>query len=96
MKFLNGEDILNQVITSYKQAELNDKAALAKNTLAFVEDRLKLVSHDLDSIERKVQQYKSGAGAVDISAQGQLYLQNVSANDQKLSDVNMQLTVLNQ
>ena len=90
------EDILNQVITSYKQAELNDKAALAKNTLAFVEDRLKLVSHDLDSIEKRVQQYKSGAGAIDISAQGQLYLQNVSANDQKVSDVNMQLSVLNQ
>ena len=90
------EDILNQLIASYKQNEINEKDALAKNTLAFVEDRLALVSHDLDSIEKKVQQYKSGRGAVDISAQGQLYLQNVSANDQKLSDVNTQLSVLNQ
>ena len=90
------EDILNQLITSYKQSEINEKDALAKNTLVFVEDRLSMVSHDLDSIEKKVQQYKSGRGAVDISTQGQLYLQNVSANDQKLSDVNTQLSVLNQ
>ena len=90
------EDILNQLITSYKQSELNEKDALARNTLAFVEERLALVSHDLDSIEKKVQQYKSGKGAVDIGTQGQLFLQNVSANDQKLSDVNMQLSVLNQ
>ncbi len=90
------EDILNQLIASYKQSEINEKDALAKNTLTFVEARLKLISSDLDSIERKVQQYKSGRGAVDISTQGQLYLQNVSANDQKLSDINTQISVLNQ
>lgn len=90
------EDILSQLINSYKQSEINEKDALAKNTLKFVEERLYLVSHDLDSIEKKVQQFKSGRGAVDISAQGQLYLQNVSANDQKLSEVNTQISVLNQ
>ena len=77
-------------------ASLQEKDALAKNTLAFVEDRLGLVSHDLDSIEKKVQQFKSGRNAVDISTQGTLFLQNVSANDQKLSDVNTQISVLNQ
>jgi capsular exopolysaccharide synthesis family protein len=90
------EDILNQLIISYKQSEINEKDALAKNTLKFVEERLNIVSHDLDSIEKKVQQYKSGRGAVDIGAQGQLYLQNVSTNDQKLSEVNAQLSVLDQ
>ncbi len=90
------EDILNQLITSYKQSELNEKDALAKNTLTFVEERLRLASHDLDSIEKKVQQYKSGKNAVDISTQAQQFLQNVSANDQKLSEVTMQLSVLNQ
>jgi len=90
------EMILNQLIDSYKRSELEEKDALAKNTLAFVEDRLSIVSHDLDSIEKKVQQYKSGRNAVDISTQGQLFLQNVSANDQKLSEVNTQLSVLNE
>lgn len=90
------EDILNQLIASYKQAEVNEKDALAKNTLTFVEERLKIISRDLDSIEKKVQQYKSGRGAVDISTQGQLYLQNVSQNDQKLSDINTKASVLNQ
>ena len=90
------EDILNQLISSYKQSELNAKDALAINTLAFVEYRLGLISDDLDSIENKVQQFKSGRGAVDISTQGQLYLQSVSVNDQKLSDLNTQLLVLDQ
>ncbi len=90
------ENVLNQLIASYKQSELDEKANLAKNTLAFVEERLGYVAHDLDSIEKKVQQYKSSTGAVDINSQGQLYLQKVSDNDQKLSDVNTQLSVLDQ
>ncbi len=90
------QDILNHLISAYGEFEINEKNKLAANTLAFVEERLNLVARDLDSIEKKVQQYKSGKGAVDISTQGQLFLQNVSTNDQKLSDINMQLSVLNQ
>ena len=93
---LRAENILNQLIASYKQSEINEKNALAKNTLKFVEERLNVVARDLDSIEKKVQKYKSARGAVDIGAQGQLFLQNVSANDQKLSEVNTQISVLAQ
>ena len=53
-------------------ASIYEKDKLASNTLSFVQERLSAVAHDLDSIEKKVQQYKSGKGAVDISAQGQL------------------------
>lgn len=90
------EDILNGLIEAYEQSTIEEKNSLARNTLKFVEERLNLVAADLSAIEQKVQQYKSGRGAVDISTQGQLYLQNVSANDQKLSEVNMQLSVLDQ
>ena len=90
------EDILNALLEAYDQSGIREKDKLASNTLRFVEERLSNVAHDLDSIEKKVQQYKSGSGAVDVSTQGQLFLQNVSANDQKLSDYNMQLSVLNQ
>ena len=90
------EDILNELINAYTDAALNEKNALAKNTLTFIEERLSIVSKDLNDIESKLQQYKAGRGAVDIGKQGQLYLENVSANDRRLSDLNMQSAVLNQ
>ena len=90
------EDILNRLIAAYDESGINEKNKLALNTLSFVQDRLNIVAIDLDSIERKIQQYKSGKGAVDIGTQGQLFLQNVSVNDQKLSEVNMQLSVLDE
>ncbi|MBC8035584.1 MAG: polysaccharide biosynthesis tyrosine autokinase, partial [Chitinophagaceae bacterium] len=91
-----GEDILNTLLAAYNSGIASEKNMLAANTLNFVEDRLANIAHDLDSIEREVQQYRAQKGAIDISTQGRLFLENVSSNDQKLSDVNMQLSVLNQ
>jgi len=90
------EDILNALISSYNEAALNDKNTLAANTLAFVNERLKYVEKDLDSIEQKLQQYKANQGAIDIGSQGTLFLQNVSELSQKIGDANVQMDVLNQ
>jgi len=91
-----GEDILNGLIREYNKAGINDKNALAANTLRFINERLGLISNELDSVEHGIQKYKTQEGIVDISAQGQLYLNNVGANDQKLSEMNVQLAVLDQ
>lgn len=90
------EDILNEILIAYNNLNVLEKNNVAKNTLAFLEARLNVVATDLDSIEKKIQLYKANAGAVDISTQGQLFLQNVSTNDQKLSDINSQLSIINE
>lgn len=92
---LLAERVLNEIIGSYNLASIAEKNVLAKNTLKFIEERLSAVGSQLNDIERSIQQYKSKSGAVDISTQGQLYLQNVSTNDQKLSEINLQLSVIN-
>jgi uncharacterized protein involved in exopolysaccharide biosynthesis len=84
------------LINEYNEAVIRDKNVLAANTLSFVKERLKGVEKELDSIEQKTQQYKARKGAINISEQGKLFLQNVSTNDQKLADINMQLAALNQ
>ncbi len=90
------EDILEAIINGYDRAAVSDKNVLAEKTLAFLDSRLRFVSKNLDSIEKHLQQYRANKGAIDISAQGKLFLQNVSDNDQKLSDVNMKIAVLKQ
>ena len=90
------EDILNNLIHTYDKMALKDKNVLADSTMTFLEERLKNVSKDLLAIEKKMQRYKSARDAIDIGSQGQLFLQNVSENDQKVSEVNMQLAVLDQ
>ena len=90
------EDVLNTLLSVYEKAAFNEKNALAANTLYFLDERLQFVSKDLDSIEQSMQQYRAQKGAIDISSQGKLFLENVSNNDQKLSEVNMKLALLGQ
>ncbi len=90
------EIIVDKLIDMYNQTVMDDKNTLAENTLKFVDERLNAVSKDIDSIEKLVQSYKTSSGSSDISSQGQLYLKNVSENDQELGRLNMQLGVLDQ
>lgn len=91
-----GEDILNELIRFYNLETLKDKNKLASNSLAFLDERLHYVTADLDSIETELQQFKSSKGVVDLSEQGKLILGSVETNDQKISEINVQLAVLKQ
>ncbi len=90
------EDILNALIFYYNEEAVIEKGNLVKNTLSSIEERLSVVAADLDSIERKMQQFKAGNKAVDLGMQGNLYLQGVNATDAKLGEVGVQLSNLNQ
>jgi tyrosine-protein kinase Etk/Wzc len=91
-----GEDILNELLKVYNQAAILDKNMLAANTLKFVNDRLRYVVNELDSVEGKLQSFKSRNKITDISAQGKIYLETVATNDQKVSEINMRLSALDQ
>lgn len=52
------EDILNSLIVAYNRASASEKNILATKTLEFVDERLKYVSHDLDSIEKNCNNIK--------------------------------------
>ena len=90
------ENILNDLLQTYSNNTVEDKNKLATNTLRFLQQRITDVEGDLAGIEKKLQQYKAKQGAIDLSTQGKLYLENVSTNDQKQSELNTQLAALDQ
>ena len=90
------EDILNELLKAYNQAAILDKNILAANTLKFVDDRLKYVVHELDSVEGSLQSFRSGNKLTNIGAQGQIFLETVAQNDKQISEINMQLAILDQ
>ena len=91
-----GEDILNDLINEYNRAAVEDKNMLASNTLRFINDHLASVAGELDSVETGIQKFKTQEKIVDISAQGEQYLESVTANQAKLSEVSVQIAVLDQ
>lgn len=89
-----GEQILDQLIKEYNQSAIIDKNKAASNTLAFVENRLKLLSKEITVVEKDVERYKSEAGITDLSSQASLFLDKVKENDALLSEVNLQVSAL--
>jgi tyrosine-protein kinase Etk/Wzc len=89
-------NILNNLIDVYEKRSIEDKNVLSRNTLAFVNERLAVLGKDLDSIERKVQQYKTKNNASNISDQGGVILSTIAVADQKVGEIKNQAAVLDQ
>jgi len=91
---MRGEDILNTLIETYNLKAIEDKNVLAVNTMKFIEGRIMNVETELDQLEAEIQQYRSSMGVVDLNEQGKLYLQDAGANDRKIADIRLKLSIL--
>lgn len=89
-----GKDVLNKLLDVYVQSSLSDKNSEASNTLKFIETRLGLITGELGEVEKDVESYKTVKGITDISAESQLFLENIKENDAKLNEVNTQISIL--
>lgn len=89
-----GKLILSKLIDVYTYSSLEDKNSEATNTLRFIGERLQLITGELKDVEKDVEQYKTSQGITDLSAEGNLFLEKVKDNDSKLSEVDIQLKVL--
>lgn len=88
------EDILNYVIAVYNKEAVEDKNKLATNTYSFVNSRLEFLVRELDSIEGKIQGFKSKNKLFDISTQGKIYLETTEKSNSEISNSSIQLSVL--
>lgn len=90
------EEVLNELITVYNQATIAEKNRLASSTLSFVQERLRVVEKEMQDIEGKAESYKSSRGAVELGTQSQIYMRTINDVDQKMADISMQLTILDE
>ena len=89
-----GLSLLNSIVNEYNRASIADKRLIAQYTLDFINERLALVTNELDSVERHLERYKSHNSIVDISEQSKVFLAEVQQNDLDLNKINVQLSVL--
>ncbi len=89
-------NILTELIKVYEETSIKDKNVLANSTLSFLNEQLAVLGKDLDSIERKVQSYRAGAGAINVGAQGDMLIQNAAATDIKMGEINSRIAILGQ
>ena len=85
------EDFLDELVSQYNQDAIADRNEIARNTSAFIDSRLEIITRELDSVERNKQVFKSDNRLTDIQAEAQIILENASEFNKKQLDVGTQL-----
>ncbi|MFS4416963.1 GumC family protein [Maribacter sp. 2307ULW6-5] len=87
------EDILNQLIFEYNKEAIEDKNLIAKNTADFIDERLRIINSELDSVESGKESFKEVNRLTNIGAESNMMIQNVSDYNQQRQQVETQLEV---
>jgi tyrosine-protein kinase Etk/Wzc len=86
-------DIINQLMIEYQKASIEDKKQTAKQTLEFIDDRLALLDHQLDSIQSILLAFEQTNNVIDLEAQSALYFQKIGETDKLLMEQTVKANV---
>ncbi len=90
-----GIDLINTLISTYNEEAVEDKNTIALNTIKFIDERLRFLVKELSVVEKDVEVFKRKNNVTDVVSESQSYLQNSSEYEKKLSDFELQNSVLN-
>src|SRR5690606_7040184 len=71
-------DILDRLIRQYNQEAIDDKNQVSLSTAEFIEERLDIISEELDSVESGKEEFKTENRLTDIQSESQLFIENAS------------------
>jgi tyrosine-protein kinase Etk/Wzc len=87
-------DVVNQLMQEYQTATIEDKNTTTRQMIAFIDDRLKIVSHELDSVTRTMLAYKQANNLPDIENISGEFYNKVDESARELEAQTIQITVL--
>ncbi|MFV9484008.1 GumC family protein [Christiangramia sp. ASW11-125] len=85
------QDILDQLIFEYNRQAIEDKNLVARNTAQFIDERLALITGELDSVESGKKEFKQDNNLTDIQSESQLFIESASEFDKKMQEIETQL-----
>ncbi|HEY4111804.1 GumC family protein [Puia sp.] len=89
-----GEAILEKLMDVYLRYNVVNKQQIADSTLAFIDNRLKIVSSELSAVESKFTDFKQENNIAAVDEQSKALIGNVSTAKGKQDELEIQLSVL--
>lgn len=89
-----GIDFLNKVIASYNTINVQDNNEIALNTSAFIDERLKVISSELGSVENDLVNYKKEQGIADLGAEAKIFVEQTSDLEQRRISIETQIKTI--
>ena len=89
-----GEDYLSKLIEIYNAEANIDNNLEASKTADFIDERLGVISKELNMTESELEQFKKNAGIVDYESDAALNLEQNSKYESQIVDVSTQLNLV--
>jgi len=87
-------DILNKLIETYNNDNIEHKNRLALNTIKFIDNRLKYLGGDLSSTGKEVEDFKQANRVTNVGSDAEQSLTNAGDYNRQLSAVDIQRNVV--
>ncbi len=88
------EDFLNKLCELYIKKGIELKNQYAVNTLSFIDEQIALLNLDINSNEENVEAFRLKKGITDIGTEATGYLESVKNFENKIADVQVQVSFL--
>ena len=89
------EDVINTLLDQYNRDAIDDKNKVLENTNRFIQERLITIRRELGEVDSRIEGYKRSALSTNIQTESQIYLQNASSLEEKISTTDIQLNLVN-
>jgi len=89
-----GKSIINKLVEVYNKEGIEDKNAIAINTINFIDTRLRYLGTELTDVEKGVETFKRQHEVADIGSQINQSLEDASSYNKQVADYGIQLDVL--
>jgi tyrosine-protein kinase Etk/Wzc len=89
-----GTDIVNQLMSEYNIANVEDKRTITVYTMDFIDERLDTLRRELSEVEHNLQNFKEQNKAVDLSQQASISFSELSGVNETLTKQEVDLKVL--
>ncbi len=89
------EDVINRMVELYNFSAVYDRNYITRETRMFVDERLRIVSAELDSLEKIVETYKQNHQIANIGSEISIYLDNSNEYQKRIVNIETQVNLLN-
>lgn len=87
-------DFLNNLMVQFNKDGVADKRQVALSTTEFIQERLELITQELDSVEGGMAEFKRENQIMDVGSGAQRYLARSTRAEQEIFDIEMQLGLI--
>ncbi len=88
------EDFLNKLMERFNEEGIRDKQEVAENTTKFIQDRLEMITTELDSVEGGIADFKRENRLMDVGSTAGIYQSQYSTAEQEVFNLETQLALI--